>query len=339
MFLLLASLIKGVQLFVNQQQIYTLENFFQFKSYIETVCSFDKSATNCHVESSGMFELEEWEKKTEKLTKHSKIFDMLLHLNLVQTSCLLVPNSSVHLKIIFADESFYLFEKTIGSGDNLKSSKSKLNLLDIKLNIQAKVMRETHLLILEQQLSKKSAQYYFKKSQVTIHTLSPGGSSYEISNILHNKKPNFVVLAFVQNSSLYDANASPFEFKAHEINSLALMLNGQPFSQKAIQFSFEENQLLYSQVFSKTIEALNIKNSNSSNLLTFENYPKNFLIAYDLTPSRSATSNLIHETSIVSLGLSVSLKKILDKALSVILYTMSDACFSIDGNRSVQLLE
>jgi hypothetical protein len=174
---ILTSLFRSCNFYLNNNLIVAVNDHFGIQEYIQLSLNFSPTVASSKLSNQGFYSASETTKLKDH-TKGSKTVDLMAKLNLVNTEKLLIPNTSISIKLGFQNSDFYINETSTTSTDingtaTSKQSSSKLIIHDLKLYIKHAQLREQYLLYNEKLLMQKySAIYEWKYGNIISSTLS-----------------------------------------------------------------------------------------------------------------------------------------------------------------------
>lgn len=340
---ILASLIKGIQIYLNNTLIYNQEQNFHLIDYFTTITTFDHATAEFHLPAQGYYKASEAERKITEKCKNSRVFDLQLKLNCFNTNRLLLPNVNVTVKILFNPSSIYLKETQIpsASGDSAAPpvyTSSVCKLLDLRLSVLHKRLRESHKLALENQLAKQPAVYQFKKTSIATTVIPRDVLVLHINTIYQGHKPSLILACLMKNSDYSgDKKSLTYDFRHHDIDSFVFLLNDSQHPTIPWKFNFSDNEEIYTKAFMHTMQSLSLLYDDSC-LINFENYKDNFIISSDLTPSLNANSSLNQIIDQVTIGAELTFKSPVSTTLNFVLLMVTNSEVQIDLLRNVSLV-
>lgn len=158
-----------------------------YKLIIENILSNSPENTLQKLSTIGMYSFENETSKLAELSKDSKLIDLYGRMSLINLPKLILPSCQIGLKLDFNSQNFIIIEgqTTSGSGESIKteSSKSILEILDVKVYMKHYELRENFALDIERILFKSPVIYEHKQVTIKHITLPQNISMYSSHNI------------------------------------------------------------------------------------------------------------------------------------------------------------
>lgn len=339
-----SSLFKSAVLAINNQIVRNIDSNYGIKELLETKVNFDETSLKGRL-AAQMFYEDDGQDFVD-ITKDSKEFDVCTKLNICNISKYLIPMCSLNLKLHLGNPDSILFEKEFtvpasssGGSTTQATTSSIIKIIQAQLLIRHIIPREAVMLSIERVLgSGVNALYQYTGGKITTFNIAAGTSQINIPALFSGIKPRMAIFSSMDNDIYSGDKKNPFKFNNTGIKRFNFVLNG--ISQPTVALEMQTESGKYAQAFTHMFDALSYHQSKRSNLISCKSFAdNNFFIFQDLTNSHTALDDVIEPAEHCVLGVYADLLKPIDKAQTVILYTMSDLRFEISSNRTVTVIQ
>lgn len=298
-----------------------------YKSYLETLLSFDRSAIDTHM-TSQLFALDtagQYEanvrnganmgyRERQGACARSIPFDMMSPIthDFFRANNHLAPGNKLSIRMYKAKNSFLL-----NSGDNREYA---LEIMDLRLHYQ-------RIRLKEMVLPPKIERYLITKSELKRFPIPAGLMSHDI--VLHNggKMPKSVIMAMVTtHASEGNYHSNPLNFQHFGVNKINLRVNGKSVPSEPLTPNFEEN--LITREFVHLFMNTGCFRMDRANCVTRTQFTGGMAIfPFDLNPDLCNGFHLhSSDTGIVSLELGFS--EALEEAITIFVHSTYDELLS-----------
>lgn len=226
---------------------------YHYRSFFETLLSFDKTAANTFLktanfakdESSSITQVKTVTDdktsgylKRRALVKNGKVFNFVtsLHLDFFRTSKLIAAGIGFKLKFVKNNDDFIILSED--------EKEYKVEILDLKISIQrvsiSSSLYTKHISNFERG---QNAYYPFRQSKFSSFLLPKGISSHHIPSIANGILPQTLYIGFVQSqafSGKKDLNG--YHFQNLSLNHIQFCVNGTSMPGTAYTPDFTKNQ-------------------------------------------------------------------------------------------------
>lgn len=334
----LHSLFSEVEVSVGGVQITSTSNLYAYRSYIESLLSYDAGAKETQL-AAAMFYKDTANhvsatagtnnkglKERRNQTKRSKIVDMIgrLHADIFLQEKFLLNKVDVRVRLMRSRDAFSL----MGDGTNTY----RVEMVKASLFIRKATLNPAVMLAHGKGLEEATAKYPLQRVVMKAFA-APGGQLNIIEdNLFTSQIPKRLVVGLVDSTAYNGAfNASPYEFKHFDLNFLAVYNEGRQIPVKAFQPNFGQGQ--YTRSYMSLFNGLNTAWQDVGNGIAPEEFDKGYaLYGFDLTPSiqDGSQAELIRSGS---LRLEMGFGTALPNAVHVIVYAQFDGLLEIDKSR------
>ena len=273
--------------------------------------------------------------KTNQTNLSSSSFDLYfrLHSPLCEQDKLLINGVPLTFKFTKSNPGFALIKKAADENDyNISFEKFSVHIKRVKLFPEA---QKSIILGLE----KAPAKYFITRNDVKSFSIPAGQSSASIENVFNGILPRRILIGVIKDISHSDlAKSDPFKFQPHNINYMALTVDGAMFPSIPYTPNFESKH--YMREFVNLYRFFNQDEGIPQLNLSYEDYrEKHTLFAFDLSPDGSigaenGTLSLIKRGNI-RLDIKFSASHLTH--LKVIVFAQFDNLITIDKDRIVNL--
>lgn len=334
----LHSLFKNVTVFMNGTIVSNLD-YYNLKSYIDTITNFSGEACSAQFESAGFYKDAKQNVdnagtgngahiKRKGFTNNGKIYDLCgrVNVDVFNTNRLLINN--INLKIIFTldNPGFFILEH--GSGE----FSSTVKILDAELivrhvTVNPNVMLEHHRLL---QKGHK-VKIPFKRSVIKTHTLPSQITNTVIDNLFQGVLPKNMIFTMFDNAAFTSRRKNPFNFAHNDLSYFAVYVNGQavPFQPLAMDFDKGETAIAYTEF----VKNLGIYGKDVGLLTNLEDWVAGyFMMAINFSSMAGDCADLLEDGSI---KFELRFEKALSRAQTCVFYAEYESMLEIDKNMQV----
>lgn len=338
-----SSLFKSAVLAINNQIVRNIDSNYGLKELLETKVNFDETSLNGRLAAQMFYE--DVSVDFVDMTKDSKEFEVCTKLNICNVSKYLIPMCSLNLKLHLGNPDYLLLEKDFtipgvdGGGVTTGTTSSIVKIIQAQLMIRHVIPREAVMLSIERVLSSgTNALYQYTGGKITTFNIAAGTSQINIPALFSGIKPRMAIFSSMDNEIYSGNRKNPWRFNNTDIKRFNFVLNG--ISQPTVALEMQTGAGKYASAFTHMYDALNYHQSKRSNLISCKSFAdNNFFIFQDLTNSHTALDDVIEPAEHCVLGVYADLLKPIEKAQTVILYTLSDLRFEISANRTVTVVQ
>lgn len=343
---LVNSLFSEINISLNETTITKNADNYPYRAYIEALLNYSEDTAKTHL-TNAMFYLDTYGangslsatdansgfKKRAATLRNSKTVEIMgrIHVDLFNSSKLMLNNVSMRVKLNRASPEFYMFSKS-------NDVTGKIKILDATLFVKQVEINPTLSLKIEKKLLETPASYHIQRVEVKNNTVGTGANSINIPYLLQGQIPKYIIFGLVKNDSFVGSfESNPFQFIHSDLVNIALFVKGVGVNDP-IQCDFrhiELTALAYQTLFTGT----GIYHQNQPHLITKDLFYHGYtLFAYDLTPDSAgieAHSSLPQNGTI---RLELRFAAGLTTPLSCIVYAVYDETITIDSTRNVSLM-
>lgn len=336
----LHSLFSQVDVNLNQTMVSPPHNNYAYRAYIETLLNYDETAKNSHLGSvlwadDTASHMDSFTNNAGLTTRrnlfHDNRVDLIghLHSDIFNQEKLLINGVELRVRLVYSRDGFAIMDKT--GVCSYKITEASLFVRRVKISPGILISHANSL-------AKTTAKYPITRVEVKNVVLHSGIQAESMDNVILGQLPKRIILGLVSNLAFNgNRTLNPYNFNHHNLNYLALYVDGVQIPTKALQPSFKNKKYIeaYHTVFSGT----GIHFLNQGNSITRTDYPNGYcLYAFDLTPDLSANSdshfNLIRHGAV---RIEMRFDDTLDKTLNCIIYAEFDSVLEIDQSRQVSI--
>ena len=338
------TLIKSVEIYLNDKLVCLNSQNYAHRAWFENFLGFSNNAKKSHLQAGLWTEnaADRWEflfdKKSadSKNTVTSKTVELLgrLHNDLCFSPHALIGGVKIRIRICLNEPSYFLnFSEKVA---NLKAS------LELEaatwhpvINYVSPVLLEGHLTA----LSKSPAKYFITRSEIKHQTLPQGVRDVVLDNFITGQLPRRVFLTLIDNNAFNGAiDKDPFNFDHFSVNFLALYVNGLQTPEIPYQPSFSATNPRVLREFMALYQALDQNGTDTHLVLKRNQFFKNPIFAFNLSPDQSNGGGIGGHLSVISNGnvrIQLKFDTDLSKVITVMAYCEFDNLIEIDSNRNV----
>ena len=337
----LHSLFSEVEVYVGGVQVTTSSNLYPYRAYLENLLSYDVGAKSTQLAAELFYQdtARHFNKATgddnrglkqrRNLTQRSKTVDMAgrLHVDLFQQGKFLLNKVDMRVRLIRSRDVFSLMM----NGAN----EYRVNMVNASLFIRKATVNPAVQVAHERALEEATAKYPLQRVVMKTFACPAGQQNITEDNIFMAQMPKRLVVGLVD-STAFNGNkaASPFEFKHHDVNYLALTEQGKQIPFRALKPEFD-NGGQYARSYLSLFQGLNTFGEDTGCNISPGEYKGGYaLFCFDLSPSLldGSQAELLRSGS---LRLEIGFKNALTDAVHVIVYGQFDGLIEINQARQV----
>lgn len=322
-----------------------------YKSYIETILSYDSNVQATHLKAAL------WEADTagkfDKLSdgaqsgytnrkawiKESKInyFSIDLHSDLACTEKFWPNKLDVNIRLNRAPDTFSLLApkpKEVG-GVTPPHPTYKIVFTDLVLTIDKVQLEPATLAKHESSFNQGGlANYPYSKTVLKTKQISKGLTYAKIENLFMNELPNSCVVAMVDSEAFNGKlELNPFNFQHFNLTHLQFDYNSEIIPPNGIRPNFTTGD--YMKEYRRLFDHTGVGTGNITNNITPDYFKGGMtLFPVDFTPDKCLGYHT-HTTENGSLGLELKFAKELEKSITVIVFATFDDVIELDASRQV----
>lgn len=334
----LHSMFQQVDIFLNGKLVSPPTHTYSYRSYIETVLNYDVAAKMSHLTSrlwykdtaGKMDDLKDnlGLKKRMSFTDGGKTVDLVgnIHADMFSQGRFLLNGVEMRIKLVRSKDAFHL----MSDKNTVKSS-----IIDATLYVRKVQVNPSILIAHNRTLEKINAKYPITRVEIKTVTIPAGLQSKTLDNLFMGQLPKRIILGLVTNTAFNgDFGKNPFNFQHFGLNFASMYVDGQQVPAKPLQPDFDNKQ--YIMAYHTLYSGTGIHFKDEGNNISREEYPDGyFLLAFDLTPDLSASSDHWCLQRNGSLRVDIRFNTSLTETIDCILYAEFDNLLEIDRNRNV----
>ena len=335
--LFLHSLFSQVDVSLNDRLVTPSSNTYPYRAMIETLLNYGHDSKNTKLTSSLFYKDSAGHmdslttntglKTRSRFTAKGAQVDMIgrLHCDLFMQPRLLLNMVDMKIRLIRSIDVFSL----MATEDKYKI-KVEEAILIIRKELPSPAVRLGHTKALEHGTAKYPVNRVICKSYAT----APGSLTFSQDNIFLGQLPNRIVIGLVESDNFNgNITKNPFNFHHHDVNFLALYMDGQQFPHKALTPNYENKKFIrcYHTLFSGTGK----ESGDLGNWISREEYSEGHcLYVFDLTPDGCSIDHFnVRKNG--NLRMEVHFAKPAQKPLNIIIYAEFENIIEIDKKRNV----
>ena len=315
-----------------------------YKSYIETVLSYDKNAQDTHLkaalwepdtesfeqsDSAGWVARKDWTKLS-----NTKDFSIDLHSDLASTEKFWPNKLDINIRLNRAPDTFSLIAKKLSTGT---LPTYKIIFTDLVLTIDKVQMDSETLAKHEKSFNSGAlATYPFSKTVIKTKQISKDLQYAKIENIFMNELPNSCVVALVDSAAFNaDIHKNPFNFQHFNLTNIQFDYNSEIIPPLGLPVNFESGKEQIARAYRRLFDHTGVGTGNITNAITPELFKKGMtLFPFDFTPDR-CLGYQTHMKENGTLGLELRFSKPLANNITVLVFATFDDYIELDRDRHV----
>ncbi|MDI9312530.1 MAG: hypothetical protein QM535_20130 [Limnohabitans sp.] len=325
----LHSMIKQVDIEINNKQISNLPQNYPYRAFIEAFLGFSKSAKDSHLSTAfwnedGKTTIE----TTDSSYKKSLNYHMMgkLHTDFSFQGRYLLGGCNIKIEFVLNNPKFYL---------NLPGNISAtLNLSDVTLHIQKAKINPDSLNAHRKALSISPAKYPYTRVEVKHVVVPKDVNDIWIDNMIFGQIPRRMFVFLVENDAFNGTyTKDPYDFKHFDLNYICAFIDGQQYPTKPYTPDYSTNK--YLREYISLYQTLNQFNTDPYLNLTLENFKKeNYVIyGFNFSSDNSDGFGLEGHSNLIKRGtlrLQLKFKNALTLPISVVAYCEFDNIIEIN---------
>lgn len=340
---LIHSMFKQISVFLNNKPVGAVDTNYPYRAYFESLLNFGEEQARIHLEPSGwqidsgvIHSIEAGkniglDKRKEMFGKSGEVeLISRLHCDMFNQHKYLI--NGVDLRVILTLESpnFYVMAEDTDT--------SSIKILDATLYVPHLTVNPQILLAHHQILQKgRNVVYPYQRVEVKSYSISPGGQTMSIDNVILGNLPNLLLFAMTDHRG-YSGKRSlnPFNLTHNDIQSFCLRVNGIQHPANPVEFDFTDPENpISSRGFELLIKETQIfERAHQIHRKTFNK--GFFMLATDLTAGHSYNNGNCHNPLRQStVSIEAKFAKALSSTITVLVYAEYDAMIEIDKDRNV----
>ena len=326
----LHSLFERVELSINQVSVTMAPSNYAYRSYLEKLLGFSRSAKDGFLTSSL------WGDRGERITAitpetgatQSEITIELMdkiHFDLTFQNKAFIGNTSFSVKLMPSPQQF-LFE--IPTGYAIATE-----IKDPILYIHRSYITDSLSTAIGKALKIAPCKYPITRTEMKHFTLEKGVIDRFLNNAITGILPRRIFVMMVEQSAFSGSyTKNPFYFDHNNLSQLVCYIGGTAFPSQAMRPDFEKN--LYVREFVALYQALNQNGTDSYSEISRKDFKDgNTIFAINLTPDLSSGPGAIGHYNLVNRGelrLHIKFAKELKATTTLLIYQEFDSIIEID---------
>ena len=284
---ILHSIFSNVEMYINNQQMYSSNGLYAHKSYISNnikrAISEHKGVLPCEGYDYGEFPDEIMETPlsepffTRRMKMLSRPDGFLLYgklgVDFFSTSELLYPNMKIRLRLIRARPNFYMIS------DNLNVS---LGIVDCSLYTRRIALKDDYHKKRMDKLVYTPVEFNYLETLAKTFIIPARQNQFIQENIFNNAPVRRIAIAMNTNSVFTGSYTdNPFWYQQFELTQIRILRGCQPI----VDFDAADNCRLYV----TTMKAMNFQDDIPS--IPLDKFKDHYVLVFDLTSMQDATQN------------------------------------------------
>ena len=206
----------------------------------------------------------------------------------------------------------------------------KVKIIEANLYVRKMTIADHVLTAIEKTLLKKRAVYRYTKELPRTFLATTGIRSWSHENIFSKKPVRGVVIAMATNQAYHGTNrTNPFHCQNFNLSQIVVYRNGQPILGTLVSTTFNQR------IYFNTLEALDFLDKGGHGI-TLDNYPNNYILAFDLTSTQEASHDFIHpELTDCSISVQLTFDGALAANVEILFLGERSSTFYVNSERKV----
>ena len=304
-----------------------------YKSYIETILSYDKNSQETHLAASRWNSTPATRKDWIKGSK-AVDFSIDLHSDLASTEKFWPNKLDINIRLNRAPSSFSIIAEARQSGTH---PTYKIIFTDLILTIDKVLLDSETLAKHEKSFNSGSlATYPFSKTVIKTKQIGKDLSYAKIENLFMNELPNSCVVAMVDSDAFNGGlENDPFKFEHFNLSHIQFDYNSEIIPPLGIDVNFKTGKEQMMRAYRRLFDHTGVGTGNITNAITPELFKTNMcLFPVDFTPDRCLGYHT-HLKENGTLGLELKFSQPLAKNITVLVFATFDDYIQLDRDRQV----
>ena len=299
---LVSSLWRTVEVSIEDKTVTSPTNMYGYRALLENLIGYSERGAKAVLEN-GVWALDKGADR-DSITLNNGLqarrlaiqkpveLSGPLHVSLFQQSRPLVSGVKMKVRLIPQQQDFVIHK----SGKDLATI-VKYTITKPRLVVRKMIPSPSYKLAVEKLLLTQNCKYPIERVQMKSYTIPVGSSSLTLENVVSGQLPKHVLMCMVDQSSFSGiAGKNPYDFKAFDLNYLALEIDGRMVPSKALAPSFEAGQ--YLDAYEQLLDSMGRLHMPDP-YMSFDRWSYangNTIFGFDLTPSKSGLGamSLVH---------------------------------------------
>lgn len=317
-------------------------NNFPYKCYLETLLTFGSDANRTHLplvgfypDSADLFDnlennnLGAFARKV--ITRNGRRYEMVFPLlnDFLRCEKQLIPRVFMKVTLSRSHPKFYL----MATRDNDYSVKL------VEVSLTCNYIENTVAIYRMHQNLHKNSPVRMPFTKVKLQNFDiPENYPAKTFKILDGALPKIIIVGMVESAAYHGAvNKNPFRFQHFYLEEGYLRVSGEVVPARRYKPDFSEENPSFYREYSEFLTNIGLWFDNAGCFITPELYGKGcFLMAFDLTSDRCAGFHH-HEKKMGTVDLELVFRRNTEENITVITYSIYDACAKIDADGSTKL--
>ena len=347
-----SSFFENVELYLNGTLIESSNNLYPYKSYLQTLLSYDTQIKNTQLGAIGFHDDQGPNqdsdniranmgaddcknlglKKRFELSKISKSFVSLspVHLDICTQGKYIQNKTNIKIRFSRASPKFCLI-----ANDAAKNFKYVIE----RAFIIARFVkpRESLRLAIENSMEIVNALYPVKTCSLRFFNFSQNTTILSEPNLFSGPLPTRICMGLVESSSLAgDYKKSPFNFQPFKVTEIDLRKNGQSLTTDPLKVDLDKNDFLetYFHLQNSTGGFL----SNDNCIIAYDAFKDGkFIHVFDLTSDQEHSLDQFHQPETGNLSIEIRLAEQHNSGLSLIVMLEHETILTCNKDRQYTL--
>lgn len=332
----LHTLFKSVSISLNGTAIHNVDNFYNWKEYMEVLLNYSPEVAKTRLGSQHYIP-NGTENELAVRTANSKVVSFFGRINLMNLNRFILNNVTVSLK-------FNLETPDLVIREDIEKTKttSQIKLLASTLYVRHVTPKEDLLLSQEKLLSagKKNAIYQWKRGHIAIQNVTAGQVNLNIPVFHSGLRPSLVCFGMTANLAFCGSRTrTPFVFEPFNLTDFNFTVNGATRPMNPFRMTNTDIESTYDHMFVSLYNALGHHGANSCASVNRDNFiTNNFLIVEDLTRFGTALTDVNDPLENCVLGVNASFASALRTNITCVMYMLIPCRMEINSIRQATVV-
>lgn len=323
----LHSMIKQVEISINNKSINNLPQNYSYRAFIEALLGFSKNARKSHLESAYWSETFKTSLSSSSDLKKSIVYNMMgkLHTDLGFQGRFLIGGCDLKIELTLNSPKFFL---------KLRNGLSAtFSLSDVVLHVKKAKVSQNIVEAHQKAMKISPAKYPITRCEVKSVVLPKGVNDVVIDNFVHGQLPRRMFVFLVDNDNFSGSySKDSFFFNVHDLNYICAFVDGVSFPSQPYQPDFENN--IYMREYLGLFDALNQNNTDPLCNLEKNTYKgTKQIFGFNFSPDLSDGFGLEGHSSLLKKGalrIQLKFKTALPVTVNVLAYCEFDNIIEIN---------
>ena len=347
-----SSFFENVELYLNGTLIESSNNLYPYKSYLQTLLSYDTQIKKTQLQAAGLYDDDGANqdsdnvrntmnadactnknlKKRYELSKASKSFVSLspIHLDICTQGKYIQNKTNIKIRFTRAHPKFALI-----ANNDTKNFKYVIERAFIMVRIVKP--RESLRYAIEKGLDIFDAKYALKSCSLRFFTFPQNTTILNEPNLYSGPMPTRICLGLVESKAQAGHyKKSPFNFQPFKVQEIDIRKNGQSLTSDPLKIDMDKND--YLQPYFHLQNSIGGFLSSDTSIIPYEQFKNGkFIYVFDLTSDYEHSLEQFHQPEIGNLSIEIRLAGQHDEGLTLIVMLEHETILTCNKDRQYSI--